>query len=82
MIGTLTIKSGTDREITVENVEMIHIHSESCDVHIRDEDIGKVLTVARMSDVRLIPCRNWQARPCYVVVVDKTPNAVGRLEED
>jgi len=84
MIGTLTIRARTGREISVERVEVLTIDSESCRTSLRDEDVGLCLYVDSMWDVRLTPCRDWQAKPSYIVAVDKAANAgdAGRLVED
>jgi len=83
VIGEVRIRAKGERCITVDNVAHISIDSKSCDVTVSHEE-GDFLTITveKMSDVRLIPCRDWRAKPAYVIQVDKTPDGLGRLADD
>ena len=83
MIGDVKIKSSTtERELTVSRVVHIAIRESAGAVTITKEDSATVLIVPRLSDVRLTPCRDWRARPAYVVLVDRDGAPEGRLADD
>lgn len=84
MIGEVRIRSKAERCITISNVAHIRIDANARDVIVSHEE-GDFITISveKMSDVRLIPCRDWRAKPAYVIEVDKKSKGEhGRLEDD
>jgi len=83
MIGEVRLRTKEGRCLTIDNVAHVRIDNKSCDVTVSHEEGDFItITVEKMSDVRLTPCRDWRAKPAYVVQVDKTREGRGRLADD